>query len=189
MSPITHFFTGWAVANAGGLNARERLAVTIAGAAPDLDGLGLIAELLTRHSARPLLWWTEYHHVFGHNLLFALVAAGGCWAATGQRWRTAALALLSVHLHLLGDLVGARGPDGDSWPIPYLWPLPGAGQWAWAGQWALNAWPNFVLTFILIAFALFVAGRRGVTPLELLWPRAHRALVDTIQRRLGRFTP
>ncbi len=27
------------------------------------------------------------------------------------------LVLFSFHLHLLGDLVGARGPDGDQWPI------------------------------------------------------------------------
>jgi len=169
----------------GGLNARERLAVTIAGVAPDLDGAGLIAELLTRHSAHPLLWWSDYHHVFGHNLCFGVLAAGGCWAATGRRWRTAAVALFSVHLHLLGDLVGARGPDGDQWPIPYLWPWSGAWRWMWQGQWALNAWPNFLLTFILIAFALSIAWRRGVTPLELLWPRAHRALVATLQRRFA----
>jgi len=29
---------------------------------PDLDGLGIIPELLTRNSSHPLLWFSLYHH-------------------------------------------------------------------------------------------------------------------------------
>jgi hypothetical protein len=42
------------VANTGGLNRRERAAVTLSGMIPDVDGLGAIPEVLTRHSAHPL---------------------------------------------------------------------------------------------------------------------------------------
>ncbi len=73
MSPVTHFLVGWVVANTGGLNRRERAAATIAGIAPDIDGMGFIAEQLTRGWSRPLLWWSDYHHVFGHNLGFGLL--------------------------------------------------------------------------------------------------------------------
>ena len=115
MSPITHFLTGWLLANAPhGLGRRERALVTLAGVVPDADGLGPVAELLTRESPRPLLWWTQYHHVLGHNLLFGMLAACGAAALSKRRlWLTGALAFVSFHLHIIGDLVGARGPDGD----------------------------------------------------------------------------
>ena len=37
MSPATHFLVGWMVANTGGLNRRERTAVSVAGVIPDLN--------------------------------------------------------------------------------------------------------------------------------------------------------
>jgi len=185
MSPITHFLAGWAVANSAQLNRRERLLVTLAGVAPDLDGLGLVAEILTRHSAHPLNWWSDYHHVFGHNLLFCLLVAAVAFAAATRRALTAGLALVSVHLHLVCDLVGARGPDGYIWTIPYLWPLSADGVWSWSGQWALNAWPNMVITALLIAFALWVGWRRGCTPLEMISARADQAVVNVLRQRLG----
>ena len=79
MSPVTHFLVGWMVANVPAssgpraIGRRERAAIALAGVAPDLDGLGAIPEVLTKHSAHPLLWFTDYHHVLGHNLAFALV--------------------------------------------------------------------------------------------------------------------
>ena len=55
MSPITHLLIGWTVATATRLNRRERAAVTLAGGLPDLDGLGIVAEILTRSWDLPLL--------------------------------------------------------------------------------------------------------------------------------------
>ncbi len=79
MSPVTHFLVGWMVANVPArIGRRERAAIALAGVAPDLDGLGAIPEVLTRHSAHPLLWFTQYHHVLGHNLVFAVVVAAVC---------------------------------------------------------------------------------------------------------------
>jgi len=183
VSPITHFFVGWIVANTDRLNRRERALVTVAGVIPDLDGAGIVAELLTRHSAKPLTWWSDYHHVLGHNLGFALFVAAISWLLAAQRWKTAALALLSFHLHLVGDLVGARGPDGDQWPIPYLLPFSSAWQWSWSGQWALNAWPNFMITLAALSIAMGLAWKRGYSPLEMFWSRADRALVQTLRQR------
>lgn len=184
MSPITHFLTGWLVANApDGLGRRERALVTLAGVVPDADGLGLVAELLTRDSPRPLLWWTQYHHVLGHNLLFGVLAAS---AAAGlskrRRWLAGALAFVSFHLHVLGDLIGARGPDGDQWPIRYLWPFSDVG-FTWAGQWELNAWPNFAITGAALLLTFLLARRRGYSPLEMISARADRSFVQTLRAR------
>jgi hypothetical protein len=85
MSPVTHFLSGWVLANAGPLNRRERAAVTLAAVVPDIDGVGVIAEILTRNSAHRLLWFSEYHHVL-HNLLFGLIVAGVAGAVATKRW-------------------------------------------------------------------------------------------------------
>jgi hypothetical protein len=183
MSPVSHFLIGWVVANSATLNRRERAAVTIAGVIPDVDGLGLIAEIATRNSARPLMWWSEYHHVLGHNLGFCLLVTAVGFAVATRRWLTAALVCVSFHLHLIGDLVGARGPDGDQWPIPYLSPFSGVWQWTWSGQWALNAWPNLVITAAAMGMTLYFAWKRGNSPLELVSSRADQTFVETLRRR------
>jgi hypothetical protein len=64
MSPVTHFLTGWVVANSAPLNWRERAVVTFAAVIPDLDGLGIVPDLLTRHSQHPLLWFRSTTTLF-----------------------------------------------------------------------------------------------------------------------------
>ena len=184
MSPISHLLIGWVVANSATLNRRERAAVTIAGVIPDVDGIGLVAEIATRNSSHPLMWWSEYHHVLGHNIGFCLLVTAVGFALATKRWLTAALVCVSFHLHLIGDLVGARGPDGDQWPIPYLSPFSSAWQWTWSGQWALNAWPNLVITAAAMGMTLHFAWKRGYSPLELVSSRADKVFVETLRRRL-----
>lgn len=184
MSPITHFFMGWAVANSvPTLTKRERAMVTWASVIPDVDGLGIIAEKLTQNSAHPLNWWSEYHHVLGHNLGFAFVVTIAAAIFAERRFLTALLVAISFHLHLLGDLVGARGPDGDQWPIPYLLPFSNQWQLTWSGQWALNAWPNFLITGVLITFALVLARARGFSPMELFSRRIDQLIVTALRNR------
>jgi len=184
MSPVTHLLLGWTVANADkSLSRKERAAVTLAGIAPDLDGLGLIIEILTRGSKHELLWWSNYHHTALHNLAFALLVSAVCFISTGRRWVVAALAFASFHIHLFGDLVGARGADNDHWPIPYLMPFSKAWQWSWDGQWELNAWPNFVITGALLVLCFYLAVKRGYSPLEMVSSRADQIFVKTLRNR------
>lgn len=218
MSPVTHFFAGWVLACASPvpLRRREKALVVAAAVAPDLDGLGIIPELLTRHSSHPLLWFSEYHHSL-HTLAFALVCTIAAFLVAGplarrkisptefgsassasrlgmhsspqhlalppHPWITALLVFVSFHLHLLCDLVGARGPDGYQWPIPYLKPFSSAAQLAWHGQWALNGWQNFVITGLLLAATLWIAWRFETSPLELVSESTNRAFTRTLRQR------
>ncbi len=173
------------MANATPLSRRERAAVTLAGVVPDIDGLGIVADILTRNSAEPLDWWGRFHHVLAHNLGFGLLVMAVAWGVAARRTRVALLAFLTFHLHLLGDLVGSRGPDDEPWPIPYALPFSDAWQLTWHGQWELNAWPNFALTLVLLGIAFHLAWWRGFSPVELLSRRADRAFVETLRARFG----
>src|SRR5882724_10218018 len=115
----------------------------------------------------------------GH-LGFALVVSALAAIFARQKIKTTLLVLLSFHLHLLGDLVGARGPDGDQWPIPYLLPFSRQLQLTWAHQWALNAWPKLLLTAGLIALAVLLARTRGYSPLELFSAKADTAFIRAL---------
>jgi inner membrane protein len=182
MSPVTHFLAGWMVANFAD-RRRDRILITLAGVAPDLDGLGIVPELITARSSHPLTWFSDYHHLLGHNIGFALLTTLAAYAISGRRWKIAALAFLSFHLHLLCDLVGARGPDGYQWPIPYLLPFSNRMDLAWKGQWMLNAWPNFAFTIVLLVGTFYLAWKRGFSPLEIFSANADRAFVNTLRDR------
>ena len=206
MSPVTHLFAGWllaAVSPTGHpttLTRREKALVVAAAVAPDIDGLGIVPELLTRNTSHPLLWFSQYHHSL-HTLAFALVCTLAAYLIAGplaafslgpsikgrpvpsHPGLTALLVFISFHLHLLCDLIGARGPDGDQWPIPYLKPFSNSVQLAWHGQWALNAWQNFVITGFSLAATFWIAWRHGSSPLELISDPANQALTRTLRQR------
>ncbi len=184
MSPITHFLGGWLLANAANFERRERALVTIAGVIPDLDGFGLPVELLTRNSLHPLTWWSDYHHVLGHNLGFCLLVTALAFSLAKQPWKTAGLVFISFQLHLFCDLIGARGPDGEQWPIPYLLPFSNYLKLTWEGQWALNAWPNMVITALALALTLYFAWKRGYSPMEMISRCCDQVFIETLRRRV-----
>ncbi|ABF42347.1 membrane-bound metal-dependent hydrolase [Candidatus Koribacter versatilis Ellin345] len=183
MSPATHLLAAGVLAGFSRLDHRGRVAVMIAGVIPDIDGLGVVPELFTRHSAHPLLWFSEFHHQL-HTLLFAIIVTLVAVAFCGERLKTALFVLASFHLHLLCDLIGARGPDGDSWPIPYFAPFTQAHAWTWSGQWPLNGWQNFAITGLLLVATFWLAVRNGNSVVELFSTRADERFVGTLRGRL-----
>ena len=184
MRPVTHFLTGWVLANAGPFERRERTIVTLAAVIPDVDGLGIIPELITRRTGHPLLWFSQYHHSL-HTLLFAVVILVLAFFLSGRRWIPAVFAFIAFHAHLVEDLVGARGPDGYMWPIPYLFPFSSRWTWVWEGQWKLNAWPNVALTVALLIVTIAMAVRRGFSPVDIFSPGADKSVVAALRNRFG----
>ena len=164
------------------MDRRERALVVCASVIPDVDGLGAIPELLTRNSNHPVLWFSQYHHAL-HTLLFALIVTAAAFFLAKHCWKAALLVFLSFHLHLFCDLIGARGSDGYQWPIPYLFPFSKALQLTWHHQWALNAWPNVSITVALLLATLWLAWRKGVSPLEFVSRSADKALVEALRAR------
>ena len=188
MNVVEHFFLGWCLANTSRtFERRERAVITAAAVIPDLDGLGMLVEIPTRNTAHPLLWWTEYHHVLTHNVGAAIAATVAAFAlAKRSRALTALVAFIAFHSHIAGDVIGARGPDGYQWPIPYFLPFSRYPELSWDGQWALNAWPNFAITAIALALTFRLAWSRGYSPLEFLSARADALFVNALRARFTR---
>ena len=183
MSPITHLLVGWTTGELAELSRRDRGLVALAGVLPDFDGLGIVVDLARgTHPAMGL--YSEYHHVLGHNLPAALIATAFAFAVAHRRALCAGLVCLSFHLHLLGDLVGSAGPERSIWSLSYLWPFSDRA-FAWQGQWELNAWPNILVTVVLLAVILVLGVRRGRTPVELVSLRADARIVETLRARFG----
>jgi hypothetical protein len=65
----------------------------------------------------------QYHHVFAHNVFFCLILTAFVYIISKKKVLSAFLVLLSFHIHLLGDLLSGRGPDGTIWTISYLYPV------------------------------------------------------------------
>uniref|UniRef100_C6E1E4 Membrane-bound metal-dependent hydrolase n=1 Tax=Geobacter sp. (strain M21) TaxID=443144 RepID=C6E1E4_GEOSM len=182
MSPVTHLLLSWSAASLAQLSRRERILVTLAGVAPDLDGLGLLVDLARRDSLHTA--WSMYHHVLGHNITFCLVLLLPAYLlARGKRLMTAVAVFAVFHLHLLADLVGSRAPD-QIWTIPYLLPF-SSHEFSWTGQWPLNSWQNFSVTFTLILFGMYQGWRNGRSPVEVVSSRGNEELVHVLRARFG----
>lgn len=183
MSPVTHLLISWLIAEIPpGLTRKDKVAITVAGVIPDIDGIGAIAEHITRENADPLLWFTHYHHML-HNVAFGLAVAVIAALFGRRRLLVGGLAFLAFTVHIVCDVIGSRGPDGYQWPIQYLFPFSRTPELTWYGQWQLNSWQNFAITLLTILAALWLARERGYSLVMLFSRKADAALVETIRRR------
>src|SRR5262244_1014551 len=98
MNVLTHFFAGWALAEASATNARDRALVTWASVLPDLDGLTVLPDLATKALGRPESdFYFRYHHVWTHGLPAAAVTAVAAFLLGRRKLRAALLCLLAFH--------------------------------------------------------------------------------------------
>lgn len=183
MNPATHFLAGWLIANMGQLERRDRALVTLAGVIPDADGLGILTGLTSQDQVADLAFYGQYHHVLAHNLFFGLFLATSGYFLSKKKGLITFLVLLGFHIHLLGDLLSGRGPDGTIWTISYLFPVLTDVQLSWSGQWELNAWPNVVITASALLLTLYLSWRRGFSPVNIFSVKADEAVVATLRNR------
>jgi hypothetical protein len=183
LNPATHFLAGWLIANIDHLERRDRALVTLAGVIPDADGLGILAGAVSPDEGAGLALYGQYHHVLAHNIIFGVLLAVSVYAFSKKKTLTVLLALVSFHIHLLGDILSGRGPDGTIWTISYLFPFLRDFQFSWSGQWELNAWPNVAITAAALIFTLYFAWRRGYSPVSLFSLNADRVVIETLRRR------
>lgn len=147
---------------------RERVLVTLSGIAPDLDGAGIIVDTITETTD----YYFKYHHYLGHSIFsaffFATIAAT---LAKTQKSIVWLMSFLLVHVHILCDVIGSKGPDGYQWPIYYFYPLNSKYELTWTHQWELDAWQNQVTMGVLFSISLYYAAKKKMTFLEVFSQR------------------
>jgi hypothetical protein len=170
----THILSGWCVANLiPGLTPRERCLAMVAASIADLDGLGIVFGEK---------YYQEYHHVLGHNLLYAVVVSLVLAAFSRGWWRRGVAFVLYLglgHLHLVMDYFGS----GPGWPICYWWPFRrGHGDcfvnW---DAWEFYSWQNISAAFALLGWTVGIALVKRRTPLEAIMPGLDRKMVGWLR--------
>jgi len=186
MSPIAHFVGSWLVASVTATNSRDRRLITLAGVLPDIDGLGMVADVV-KHLATGaelnFVYYQKFHHLWLHGWPGALLVAGVLAAGANQRWRVALGCLITFHLHLLCDLLGSRGPTpADLWPICYGEPLFRHPVWFWKRQWRLDGWQNSAIFMVMFAWALRGAVKHGYSFAEFFGAGADAAFTGVLRK-------
>jgi hypothetical protein len=188
MSPITHFLASWTLGDATGCKRRDCALVTWCGALPDVDGLGIVVDAASGVLGRPDTWYYGiYHHSLLHGLPAAILIPGVLSLFAIERLRVFVIGVVAVHLHLMCDLLGSRGPaEDDIWPINYLSPFSDALSVSWQGQWELNAWPNIFATIVLLMWIFARSVRTGHSPVGVFSSRADQLFVEAVRNRWSR---
>jgi hypothetical protein len=174
-----HLFVSWHLARLVTQDVVVRRWIGCAGLVADLDGVGVVADIITGQPR----YYEAWHHLLGHNLFVGILLFGlaGVWC---RSWRVAGWTWVGFHVHLTGDLLSGRGPDGSGWPVVYGWPVSGY-EWQWAGQIRLDAWPNTAAFLALLAWAVVAIKRGGRSPLELLSSRLDRQVLGAFRSVLA----
>lgn len=184
MSPTSHFAMSWLISNSISFNVRERFLITLSGVLSDIDGMGVIIDLMARNSRTPTYLWDNYHHTLCHNIGFGLLLTMAVFAlARVHRVKAALLAFICFHLHLLCDLIGSKGPEGYQWPIPYFKPFSDNLQLVWAHQWELNAWPNILIGTILAGLIILMARYKKRSPFELISKKMDTVFINMVGKK------
>jgi inner membrane protein len=181
MSPGAHLLTSWILANQFEPNQRGRRLIAIAGVIPDIDGVGLVADVLTHDRTE---YYATYHHLLAHNLLFGLVVSGvAVLLVKTNKVRVFLLSLIAFHLHLVFDLMGSGGADGFRWPIHYLYPFAPNLELSWSGQWVLNGWQNLSILAVLFVWAISVSVNLRRSFLEVISAKLDQQVFHAINKR------
>ena len=166
MNTGAHLQFGWLIAHTREFSRGERAAITLAAAAPDLDGLTIVAGVESE-------LFYQYHHLLFHNVLSALVYVGVVAALVSRRGLILLLCAGSFLSHLLVDYLTAP------WEMAPLWPFSPVlvNLGAHLPKWVVQDLFQFAGIAGILAATVWLYLKYGRTPLEILSPRLDRLVI------------
>lgn len=187
MNPETHLLASWVIGAKATHNPLDCRIVALAGILPDADGLGLVLDgLVALVGWKKTLFYEHYHHFLLHGIFGAVLITALLLPFARQKVRVALLCMVVIHLHIVCDLLGSRGPSPlDLWPIFYFGPFDKDPMWLWKGQWRLDAWPNRLLSVGLFTWALWLATRLGHSFVGVFSRKLDARVVPVLQKWNG----
>ena len=172
MAPGAHLLISWLSTVELLKFRRERTIVALSGVAPDADGFGIIWDKLTGTTD----FYFRFHHYLGHSLLTSVVlAVFATLLAKTQKVTVFVLTVVVVHLHIICDIIGSKGPDGYQWPIYYLYPFSSEFSLTWSYQWELNAWQNHVIMLVLFSCCFYYVVTKHFSFIEVFSSKLDQA--------------
>jgi len=165
LSPVAHLQYGWWFAHWGEFDRRERAAIALAGAAPDLDGLSLLAGNDAFH---------RYHHILFHNLGAVLGVATLAGILFRRRPFAWLLTVFAFAMHPVEDYVTVGWAQFPWRPFAASAVNLADHLPAWLVQ---GVFQTVAMLFIL-GMTVRIYLRHGRTPLEILSPALDRLLVN-----------
>lgn len=183
MAPQQHLVISWVLSNLGYDKRRDRIVATVCGVIPDIDGLGIIIDKILGDGS--YYYYMSWHRKVGHSIVGVLVVAVLAYLICNRKVLPALVAGLTYVTHLLLDLVGSGGPDGDIWGSWLFWPF-SEYELSVGWQWGLNSWQNTGITGAFIVMMIMIAAKKRRTVLEVISVRLDRYCIDLISRMFGR---
>ncbi|KAB2654113.1 MAG: hypothetical protein DVB33_00525 [Verrucomicrobia bacterium] len=184
MSPVVHLMGSWLIGSVATKNPRDRQLIALAGVIPDLDGFGMIPDVVravVTDQPNTFQFYHRYHHVLCHGCPGAILLCGLLVFFARERWRTFGFCLLTFHLHLLCDLLGSRGPSpSDLWPICYSEPILRRPIWFWKSQWKLDGWQNQIVFLVVFIISIKRAISSGSSVVEIFSNRGDSVFVKVL---------
>ncbi len=165
MSPVGHLQYGWWFAHWAKFDRRERAAIALAGAAPDLDGLSLFAGGDAYY---------RYHHILFHNVgtLLAVIPLAGILF-----WRRPLAWLLTVFafaMHIVEDYFTVPW-DMSPWrPFSPMVTNLDHHVAAWIVQYVFQS----AAMLAIVAVTVWIYVRFERTPIEIISPALDRLILD-----------
>lgn len=189
MNIITHFLFSWSVAEITKIKKREKELLTIGGTLPDLDGFGIVPDLISRMFKLPdPAFFGTYHHNLFHGIFGAILISSFLTFFSKTKIKTFFLLFLIIHLHFLLDFLGSRGPTPcEIWEINYFAPFSDSLQISWKYQWKLNSPINIIFTIFLLVFSFYRAHKYGNSPLIIFSKKANEVFVKTLRKRFNEY--
>ena len=167
MMPIAHGMIAWLVAVLFGKEVNDRRLMVIAGVVLDIDGIFILFD--------DALFY-EYHHTFGHSLVFGLMVALVASLLSVDKIKIFFGALSAFIMHIVADLIGSN------WPVTIFSPL---SDLTIPPSYFLTSYQiynivNPIVFIVCLVLIMIIMYYREISPIEFISEKLDKYIIERI---------